>query len=77
MSITKNGKRIAILALMMATVLSACNRNKSAYSCICYGRANGAADSSYSYGETSKNSAYSQCAVHNNSVDTCMMIIMN
>ena len=75
---TKAMRIMAITALVLTTMASGCSRRKKFYICQCTARISGPGqDSVFSLGEISQNEAYSQCALHNNSVDTCVIVIQN
>lgn len=78
MRLTLKEMKFVLLAIITTIALSACNHKKAAYTCTCNSRATEMFDSSFDLGQNiSKDDAYSQCKIHNNTVDTCYMLIMN
>ena len=66
----------ALTVLIAVSTLCSCSRPKSYYVCQCSPRisTNAPSDSAYNLGEIAKKDAYTQCFVHNNAQDTCVMI---
>ena len=74
---TARGLKTALLIAGIAAVFTACTHKRKYYTCMCNARIQGAGrDSAYDIGEVSQSVAYSQCFAHNDSVDTCVMMVM-
>jgi hypothetical protein len=76
MAVTPKVMKIAALAFAVV-IMSACTRYKNDYTCICWARSGypPSSDSTFSLGHIPQRTADSQCAVHNDSIDSCYMLI--